>query len=59
MHCCIVNCWIVYRKLAQPTEPDPLEGLGNSQTNKYDSFLIHSVPVPSVMNFIQNSVDFC
>ena len=22
VHCCIVNCWIVYCKLAQPTEPD-------------------------------------
>ena len=27
----IVNFWIVYRKLAQPTEP---ERLGNSQTNR-------------------------
>ena len=52
----IVNFWIVYRKLAQPTEP---ERLGNSQTIKHHSFFIPSVPVPSVMNLIQNSVDFC
>ena len=22
VHCCIVSCWIMYRKLAQPTEAD-------------------------------------
>ena len=56
MHCCIVNFWIVYHKLAQPTEP---ERLGNSQTNRAPFIFIPSVPVPSVINFVQNSVDFC
>ena len=34
VHYCIVNCWILYRKLVHLTEPDYFKRLGNSQANR-------------------------
>ena len=53
---CIVVLWIVGSCIiVQPTEPDLLERLGNLQTNRKPFIFFPSVPVPSVMNFIQNN----
>ena len=56
MHCCIVNCWIVYRKLAQPTEPDLYLILGNFHKNRGPSIVLFFLYLYLLYQYLHLSV---